>query len=150
MRMLLSRNGQWNGIVRKFLANFIAECCDCKAALSPPDRRVSLSSLDLVLNDIVCVDHFRLENVTLLHVMDMATRFSAAHFVTSTAINSAIYPFKHVWISQPWPPDAVHVDRAFHNEKLKISVVRYNTQIRLVATRRHRKDMIEPWHGVIC
>lgn len=79
MRTLLSRNGLWNEHVQHYIASTIAQCRDCKASSTPPpNRRVSISSLDKAFNDIVCIDHFYLEDVTLFHMMAVATIYSSA------------------------------------------------------------------------
>lgn len=45
----------------------------------------SHSLIDISKN-VVCIGYFHLKNVTIFHVMDVSTRFSAAHAVTSISI----------------------------------------------------------------
>lgn len=51
----------------------------------------------------------------MLHVMDVASRFSAPHIVASTAILKPVYVFELLWKFQFRPLDAVHADDAFQN-----------------------------------
>lgn len=145
MWTLLSRNGLWNEYVLQYLAAVVAECRDCKAASSPsPNRRVLISSFDWSFNDVVGLAHFHLGNMTLFHGIYVATRFIAAHVVLSTAMNSAIYDFELIWISQFWLPGAVHADGAFQTEPFKPLQFHCNIQIRPIPTLHHQKNMIEP------
>lgn len=150
MRTLLMINCLWNDHVQQYLASTVAECRDCKASSAPPPNRgVLLSPLDRFFNDLVCIDRFHLENVTLLHVMDVSTRFSAAHAVTSTSIEGAIYAFEMMWFSHFWPPGAVNADSAFQKEPFDNFLSSYDVQLRPVPPRRHQKNMIESRYGVV-
>lgn len=114
VRTLLLRNRLWTNQVQHYLVQVFSSCTSCKAsAAPPPNRRVSLTSLNRQLNEVVCVDHFHLDNVTLFHVMDTATRLSAAHVVKSTKLEEAVLAFEACWLSQFWTPMAVHGDAAF-------------------------------------
>lgn len=81
--------------------------------------------------------------------MVVASWYSAAHVVTSTATNEAIYAFELIWISQFWPPDAVHADGVFHNEAFQSFLAKYDIQLRPVPPRRPKGNMIVTSHGVI-
>lgn len=64
----------------------MSQCTDCQAsATPPPNRRENISSLNKSFNDVVYIDHFHMEDVILFHLMDVASRYSAVHVVTSTA-----------------------------------------------------------------
>ena len=101
MRTLLVRNKLWNEHVQKYLTTIVTECSDCsKSSTPPPNRRVSLSSLDRNFNDVVCLDHFYLDEMVIFHAMDTASRFSAGHVVSSTSLEEAVYAFEISWLSQ--------------------------------------------------
>lgn len=95
MLTLLTRNNLWSPAVQHYLDQIISNFLSCKAsATPPPDRRVSLSSLSRELNDVVCIDHMHLENMTLFHAMETATIYSAAHVVQSTNLEEAFLGFE--------------------------------------------------------
>ena len=150
MRTLLMRNGLWTNQVQHYLVHVVSSCTSCKAsATPPPNRQVSLASLNRQLNEVVCVDHFHLDDVTLFHCMDTATRFSAAYVVDSTALDEAVIGFETCWLSQFWPPDAIHADSAFCKGEFAEMLKIYDIKIRAVPPNRHQKNMLEPRHGPI-
>lgn len=77
MRTLLERNKLWSLESQKYLAELIASCPDCNASSTPPpNRRVSISSMNREFNEVVCIDHAFFGSVIVLHAMDVATRYS--------------------------------------------------------------------------
>lgn len=85
------------------------------------------------------MDHFFLDDVTLFHMMDVASRFSVAHAVITTSLDEAIYAFEALRISQFWPPNSVHADGAFHHDSFKALLNKYDINrvpYRLQATPR--------------
>lgn len=54
--------------------------------MSPPNWRVSISSVDESFNEIISVGHLNFENVTFFHSIDQATQFSGAHVIQSTSV----------------------------------------------------------------
>lgn len=90
-----TRNGLWNDQLQSYLPSLVRNCSNCKPFSAPPlNRRVSVSSPDRSFNNVICVDHSFLERVTLFHIMDIVTRFSAAHVVATTNIEEALYAFE--------------------------------------------------------
>lgn len=150
MRTLLIRNNLWNDQVQHYLASVVTSCTSCKASSTPPpNRRVSLSSLNRQINEVVCVDHFHLDSVTLLHAMDTATRYSAAFVVESTSLHEAVLGFESCWLSPFWPTTAVHVDSAFWKGSFLDMLKLYDIELRPVPPNRHQKNMLEARHGPI-
>lgn len=81
-RTLLKRNEIWNEQCQLYLSQMTTECSHCKSTSSPPpNRRVSLSSLNREFNDTFCLVHFFLDSITMLNCMDVASRYSAATIV---------------------------------------------------------------------
>lgn len=105
---------------------------------------------DRAFNKTVCIKLLHLEDVTLFYVMDTTARYSAAHVVSSTAIQEAIYAFELNSVPQFWPPNAVHVDRVFQTEAFQPSISKQDIQLRPVPLGRHEKNMIVPCQGFIC
>lgn len=133
MRTLLLRNKLWTPKVQSYLVEKVTECTDCRASSTPPpNRRVSLSFLDRTFNEVVCIDHFFLDDHILFHSMDSATRYSAAHIVSSTSMHDAIYSFECIWLSQFWPPGAIHADGAFQTEEFEQFLIKHDIMLRPV------------------
>lgn len=110
----------WNAHVQQRLVSTVAECRDCKASSTPPpNHHVAISSTDISFNDVVCLDHFPFENLTIFHVMDVTTRFSAFHVVSWTSIDATVYAFELTWILPFWPLAAVQADGAFQTKSFK-------------------------------
>lgn len=150
MRTLLIRNRLWSNEVQHYLSQTVSECVSCKASSTPPpNRRVSLSSLNRQLNEVVCVDHFHLDGVTLFHAMDTATRFSSAYVVESTGLDQAVLAFESCWLSQFWPPTCIHADTGFCKGEFAEMTKLYDIKLRPTPPNRHQKNMLEPRHGPI-
>lgn len=150
MRTLLQRNKLWNDQAQNYLSQIVSECPDCKASSTPPpNRRVSLASLNREFNDVLCLDHMFLDKTTVLHMMDVSTRFSVGTVVDSTSMENVIYHLENLWFSQFWPPNSIHVDGAFQNEIMKLFLSRYDVEMRPVPPRRHSKNPIEPRYCII-
>lgn len=150
MRTLLQRNKIWNVEVQKLLSMIVEHCEHCIAS-SPPtsDRKVSISGINRGFNDVVCIDHFHLDDVRLFHVMDSYSRFSAALPVSSMSLSDAIAAFEAIWISHFWPPCAVQGDLAFRHNEFQEFLAQYGTSFRPVPPRRHHKNLLESKHGFI-
>ena len=128
----------------------ISDLPHCKLSCTPPTNRcVSLSSLNREFNEIVCIDHFFLENATVFHAMDVATRFSAGIVVESTSMETVILNLELIWFSNFWPPSYIQADGPFQNAMFKSLLDQYDIQLRPVPPRRHCKNPIEPRHGTI-
>ena len=93
-QLLLERNKMWNNAVPKYVGDLIENCSACQfTAPSQLDRKVSISSLSKRFNKALCVDHFYLEEVLMLHCMDLITRFSTVQIVSSTNLEEAVIAF---------------------------------------------------------
>jgi len=150
IRTLLQRNGIWNDEVRQYLAESVERCPHCLASAQPqPNRKVALSTLNRSFTDVVCVDHFYLEQLRLFHVMDVYSRFSAAGIVDDASLPTAVLSFDAVWLSHFWPPAEVQGDPAFNHEGFLSYLKSLDTAFRPVPPRRHQKNTLEPKHGVI-
>lgn len=71
MRTLLQRNKLWNNDVKKILTTTVENCQSCIATAPPPSHgKVSITNINRNFNDVVCVDHFWLEETCCFHIMD--------------------------------------------------------------------------------
>lgn len=144
MRTLIQRTNLWNGQTENYLLNVVSKCPDCNASSTPPpNRRVSLASLNREFNDVVCMNHMFLDKVTLFDMMNVATRFPVGAVVGSTSMENVIYHKENLWFSQFWPSNFIHADGAFQNEIMKTFLYRYDVKIRPAPPRRHEKTPME-------
>lgn len=68
--------------------------------LPQPPRKVFMSTLCSNLNEIVCVDHFFVDDTIRFREMDTSTRNYNSFAVESTAFDQSLLVFQSFWISQ--------------------------------------------------
>jgi len=148
--LLLARNGLWNDAVASYVAQCVDQCTACRSTAPPqPNRKVSISSLSKSFNDIVCIDHFYLDQIRLMHCMDLVSRYSAVHIVSTVTMGEAVQAFEACWVSQFWYPESVHGDKAFQVGDFKTYADSLGIKIRPVPPRGHNKNAIESKNRVI-
>lgn len=90
-KVLLDRNGIWNETVLSYISQIIHNCATCwSTAPSQPGRKVSISSLSTRFSEVMCVDHFYLDEVRLMHFMDLVTHYSVVHALNAANIEDAV------------------------------------------------------------
>lgn len=95
MKLLLQRNNIWYEKVKHYIGDMLPERTSCRASTpSQPSRMVSISSLFKEFNDSFCVDHFFLDYIYTFHCMDVVTRFSSGHIISSAGLYEAILAFE--------------------------------------------------------
>ena len=110
---------------------------------------MSLSRMSRDLNDVVCVDHLHLDDITVFHIMDAATRYSSGAVVESKSISECSYQFEQNWIAQFWSPHTVVGDKAYDCEECLSYRSGFGSKFRLVPRQRHNKNPMESKHKVI-
>lgn len=100
-----------------------------------------LAILNRQLNEVQCVDHFHLDDVTLSHCMDTATRYSAAYVVESAALNDAVIEFESCWLSQFLRLQAIHADYAFCNGDLAEMLKVCDIKLHEAQPSLHKKEL---------
>lgn len=112
-KSLLSRDVVQDQRVERFLTALFDMCQSCRSiALPKASRKVSLSSISREFNEVVCVDHFYLNDLYLFPAIDSVTTYSAFLFVSDTSLDHAVFAIEACWLSQYWPPTAVLGDDA--------------------------------------
>lgn len=102
-RLLLERNELWNEAVPTYVAHSIENCTACKSTAAPQlSRKVSTSSLSKQFNEIVCIDHFYLDERRLMHRMDLVSRYSTVLAVDYLSTMDEVHAFEATWVSQFW------------------------------------------------
>lgn len=140
----------WNEAVEKYVSQLVERCVSCRATSPPqPSRKVSITSLSQDLNDTVCVDHIFLDSVSIFHVMDLTTRYSAACVVPDTSMDSAVLALETCWISQFWMPTSIRADKAFVAGSFKAFCEGRDIKLSPVPPNRHNTNAIESKHGII-
>lgn len=75
--------------------------------------------LSKAFNETLCVDHFYLNQVCLIHFMDIARRFSVASIVDNNNISTEIQKFEELWVLLFWYPENIKRDSAFDGKEFK-------------------------------
>lgn len=150
MKSLLHRNNLWSPSAMKYLTETIKRCTICIASsVPPPSRRVAISLLKRSFNEVLCLDHFHLDVLRLLHAMDTVSRYSTCHITSTVSMTHSIVCFEASWLSQFWTPAFVHAHKAFNNEEFTSFISTRQISLRPVHPRRHHKNSLETKHGVI-
>lgn len=140
----------WNEMIEHYIQNLVRDCKSCRASeLPPPSRKVSISSLSNELNEVVCVDHFYLDELCLIHFMDMSTRFSTACIVENKSMPVAIRSFEESWVTHFWYPAKIRGDKALREGDFKIFMNNRDIEFNLVPKGRHSRNAIESKHAAI-
>ena len=114
MRLLLQLNDLWKEAVENYVLQLLQQRISCRGTAPPhPSTKISISSLSCNSNEIVCIVHFYLATVRLLHFMDESTRFSAAFIVSSTSMDESNYGFDACWLSQLSHSVSIQGDKTF-------------------------------------
>lgn len=104
----------WNADVQRITHEVVKKCEPLIAASAPAKKRTLLiSEIYRSLNDVVRVDHFRLEKIFLFHLMDHYSKFSVAQPFLSTALSALVLRFDNLLFTQLWPSKNVFSDLAF-------------------------------------
>lgn len=76
-----------NEQTEEYLRWIVTDCRDYRSSsIPPPNPRVSFSSSSRQFKEIVCVEHMFLGYVTIFHCMEVASRLSAGHVLTTTKL----------------------------------------------------------------
>ncbi len=149
IKTLLQRNDFWSEDAKKYLAETLEKCPSClTTSLPKKSRKVALSAMSRDFNDVVCLDHFFLDDFKVFHVMDSSTRFSVGSVVPDTTMNSAIIAFETHWISPFWAPNAEIYDPAFKNDLMESYLKNNGIEGRPLPPRRHSKIRLNPNTGL--
>lgn len=149
-QLLLKRNDLWNEAVASYVQKLVEGCTACPFTAPPqPSRKVSISSMSTQFNQVVCVDHFYLDEIRLMHCMDLVSRFSAIQVVDSETLADAVAAFEACWMSHFWYPESIHGDKAFAVGDFKTYMDEVSISFRPMPPGRHSKNAIESKHKVI-
>lgn len=122
---------QWNRLLKHDVQNNLSitveQCTGCTAGAPPALKRyVYIASIGRQFNEIVCVDHYWLDEVCPFHEMHHFFRYSAVQPVVTTSLVEAVVPFANFWLPQFWQPHTVRGDLAFRFDKSKLLLTQYN------------------------
>lgn len=79
----------------------IKSTCDvCQREAGIPHRfRVSMPASECIFNRIVCLDIMKLDGISVLHVVDRDTKFSAATFLSGETTSDVWEAFLCIWVA---------------------------------------------------
>lgn len=93
-KLLPERNGIWSEDIRQYVTKIINECANYKASPPPePSRKISIRYMTETLNELVCIDHFHLDDLLLIQFIDLNTRFAMSSNVKTTGRTEIILAF---------------------------------------------------------
>lgn len=91
LKLLLQSNIMWDKYAEDYVKNIVKHCPSCMSTAHPQARRmVSISTLSKEFNEILCVNHFYLDTICLVHFMDLNALLSTALIVESTNQNDVL------------------------------------------------------------
>lgn len=145
--LLLKRNHIWSDDIAHYLGQIFDTCPDCTIVKQPLGMRpVSHSRMSRDLNDVVCLDHLHLEDLTVFHIMDSATTYSTGSVVSNKTPATAIKELESAWF---WSPHTIVGHTAFDCDEFKTHLAEHNVKLRRVSRQRHNKNAIESKHNII-
>lgn len=95
------------------------------------------------------MDHFHLDELCIIHFMDMSSRFSTAAIVKDKSMESTIVGFEKNWYTHFLYPKVIRGDKAFSEGKLKTYMELRDIKFDLVPQGRHSRSAMESKHATI-
>lgn len=92
-----------------------------------------------VFNDVVCIDHCFQDNMSIFHMMDLKTNYSAGAVVDSLTLLDSAVAFDSHWITDFLPPNAVKCHQWFKKDAFKDFLKSMDISFQPVPPRRHSK-----------
>lgn len=97
----------------------------------------------------MCANHFYLEELCLVHFMDVATRFSTTSIVSDKSMSTAIIAFEKTCVTHYWHPNKIRCDKAFSEGDFKSYIDERDIRFERVPAGRHSRNTIEAKHVVV-
>lgn len=98
---LLEKNNMCSPDAAKYLSSQVAGYRSYQAASKQkPSRKVFLASLSRIFNDLICLDHFFLDEIRLFHAMDAFAAYSAGVTCKNISLASTAHDSGAIWLSQ--------------------------------------------------
>ena len=147
---LLERNNIWSEECKKYLTDILETCPGCHATELPSQpRTVSIANLSRDFNQLVFVDHFFQDELSVFHVIDAKSTYSSGSVVNSLSLSDAVASFETSWMSQFWAPVQCQGDQAFTGPEFQEYLKAMGTEFRASPPRRKYKNALEAKHRVI-
>ncbi len=108
-----ARPNEMSSEVQKTISDIVKTCLTCSVHASRPKRfKLTVGTDDLRFNHIVAIDITYISNKPILHVVDEATHYNAALFLTKISSETVCRALLKCW-SQIYlgPPDFLRVDQ---------------------------------------
>ena len=143
------------GIFDKELLNEIeaieGECTICQKYKKPPPKPIVAFAFAKDFNESVAMDIKFYSGKPILHLIDHATRFSAASVIHSKERDVVISKIFEIWISMFGSPGQILTDNGgeFNNEDFRIMGEKLNTKIKSTAAESPWSNGINERHNAI-
>lgn len=110
----------WNDAFKQYVSQTIEKCRACRAPAPPqPNRKFSISSIFQELNYFICMKHFYLDSLRILHSVYNTTGFTATFIVNEDSMNNAVLSFQIFWMNQFWTPRSTWTEEASTDGEFK-------------------------------
>lgn len=144
MKLLLTRNKFWNEDVERYLNETVEKSPEIRPTCWPQStRKVSLSSLSRSFDGLVCIGHFYMAHLCLLHITDSVMRYSSCAIDCSVCMPDAVLAFESCWLRKFWPRTAVLGDPTFSNGKFFQYLSSLFIEAKSIPPHRHNKNVLE-------
>lgn len=142
MKKLCERGGVLSDSMEKYLQESFDKCTVCKQTGRPlHSRKVSFSKVLSSFNDTVQIDFVfvsQLSKLPILHIVDVASGFSAAELMPSRDMSKAMKTFERIWVNMHGPPLSLSADVEFLN-KFSKELRYFGIEFNPTPARRHNK-----------
>lgn len=131
LKKLIKDGGIEDEEILKAIENVTSECEICKKYKRTPSHPIVTTSLARHFNEVVTLDLFFHNNIPIMHICDVATRFSRASVLPSKNKNAIISAFCILWVSLFGPPQKILSDNGgeFTSHDFREMGEKLNTQI---------------------
>ena len=143
MKTLCQRGDVLTLVLEQALRKAASRCSSCKQTGRPANsRKISFARILGSFNKHVQLDFFfakELDNIPILHIVDVHTGLSAAHLMPSREMTLSARALEVNWINIHGSPAVVSADPEFFNSRFAEALRYFNIQFQPRPARRHNK-----------
>ena len=131
LKKLIKDGGIEDSEIMKSIEQVTNECEICIKYKRTPSHPIVSTSLARHFNEVVTLDLFFHNKIPIMHICDVATRFSRASVLPSKNKNSVINAFCVLWVSLFGPPQKILSDNGgeFTSHDFREMGEKLNTQV---------------------
>ena len=154
LRALLEQSGHGNDLDKTVLEKLTKYCIFCQKHSKSPGRFKFTLRQDVNFNHSVIVDIMYIDNSPIFHVVDEATRFQAAKWLSNVSTKHTWDTLRLCWIDvYLGPPDYILHDagKNFVSKKFQQLATSMTITTQSIPVEAHWSiGIVEQYHGVLC